>query len=34
MPDNEDLAGAVVLNPSWFPVENEPTSMGCLKARF
>lgn len=34
MPDNQDLAGAVVLNPSGFPVASEATSLGCLKARF
>ncbi len=34
MPDNEDLAGAVVLNPSWFPVENAVSSLSALKSRF
>ncbi len=34
MPDNEDLARAVVLNPSWFPVDNEATSLSILKVRY
>lgn len=33
-PDNEELAGAVVLNPSWFPIESDATSMGTLKVRY
>ena len=33
-PDNEELAGGVVLNPSWLPIENDTTSLSALKARY
>jgi len=34
MPDREDLAGAVVLNPTWLPISNETVGMSALKTRF